>query len=133
MKTNLHFSVLWLMSVMIVLIKFSSQFVFGIFTNTFNVQKIYQVTEGIYGFVELKPIDAETISGRLLVNVRNWGFDLTKLRRQGYDGCSTMSCEVSGVKTRITEELSDAKYFMHCRSHCLNLMIVNSCPNVPVI
>jgi hypothetical protein len=87
MKTNLHFSVLWLMSVMIVLIKFSSQFVFGIFTNTFNVQKIYQVTEGIYGFVELKPIDAETISGRLLVNVRNWGFDLTKLRRQGYDGC----------------------------------------------
>ena len=70
MKTNLHFSVLWLMSVMIVLIKFSSQFVFGIFTNTFNVPKIYQVTEGIYGFVELKPIDAETISGRLLVNVR---------------------------------------------------------------
>jgi hypothetical protein len=70
MKTNLHFSVLWLMSVMIVLIKFSSQFVFGIFTNTFNVQKIYQVTEGFCGFVELKSIDAETISGRLLVNVR---------------------------------------------------------------
>jgi hypothetical protein len=70
------------------------------------------VTEDFCGFVEQKPTDAETISRSLWENLRNWGFDLTKLRWQGYDGCSTMSGEVSGVKTRITEELSVAKYFV---------------------
>jgi hypothetical protein len=71
------------------------------------------VTEDFCGFVEQKPTDAETISRSLWENLRNWGFDLIKLRWQGYDaGCSTMSGEVSGVKTRITEELSVAKYFV---------------------
>ena len=37
------------------------------------------------------------------------------------------------MKTRITEELSDTKYFVHCRSQYLNLVIDNNCVNVPVI
>jgi hypothetical protein len=55
---NLHFSMVWLMGVLIVLIKLSSQFVFGIFTD--NVQNIYLVTEDFCGFVALKRTDAET-------------------------------------------------------------------------
>jgi hypothetical protein len=55
---------------------------------------------------------------------------MTKPRGQGYDCCLTMSVEASGVKTRITEKLSDANYCVHCRAHCLNLGIVNSCQNV---
>ena len=90
-----------------------------------NVQKIYQVTEDFCGFVEQKPTDAEIISRSLWENLRNWGFDLTKLRWQGYDGCSTMSGEVSGVKTRITEEST-------LRSWTVNLVFVNNCQNVPV-
>ena len=92
------FSAIWLMSVLIVLIKLGSQFVFGIFTKT----KL-SVTEHFCGFVELQRTDAETISSSLLVNLRNWGYDLTNPRWQLNDGCSNMSCEVSGVKTRITE------------------------------
>ncbi|XP_056017385.1 52 kDa repressor of the inhibitor of the protein kinase-like [Ostrea edulis] len=95
--------------------------------------KTSQVTEDFCGFIELKSTDAKTISNCILENLRKWGFNLANLRGQGYDGCSTMSGEVSGVKTRIIEQLPNAKYFVHCRSHCLNLVIVNSCQNIPVV
>ena len=78
-----------------------------------NFQKMYRVTEDFCGFVKQKPTDAETSSRSLLVNLRNCCFDLTKLRGQWYDGCSTMSDEVSGVKTCFPEELSNTKYFVH--------------------
>ena len=44
-----------------------------------------------------------------------------------------MSGHVSGVTTRIMESLPKAKYFTHCRNHCLNLVIVNSCSEVPEV
>jgi hypothetical protein len=56
------------------------------------------VTEDFCGFVELVKTNAETISTYILNKLRQWGFDLTRLRGQGYDGCSTMSGEMSGVK-----------------------------------
>ncbi|CAG2185181.1 unnamed protein product [Mytilus edulis] len=93
----------------------------------------WYVTEDFCGFVELVKTNAETISTCILNKLREWGFDLTRLRGQGYDGCSTMTGEVSGVKTRITQELSNAKYFVHCRSHCLSLVVVNSCQSVAVV
>jgi len=59
--------------------------------------------------------------------------DSSKWRGQGYDGASTMSGHVSGVQARITSKLPKAKFFVHCRSHCLNLAIVASCGQVPEI
>ena len=91
------------------------------------------VTEDFCGFVKLVKTNAETISTCILNKLREWGFDLTRLRGQGYDGCSTMSGEVSGVKTIIIQELPNAKYFIHCRSHCLHLVVVNSCQSVAVV
>jgi hypothetical protein len=44
------------------------------------------VTEHFCGFVELQRTDAETISSSLLVNLRNWGYDLTNPRWQLNDG-----------------------------------------------
>ena len=40
---------------------------------------------------------------------------------------------MSGVQARITSKLPKAKFFVHCRSHCLNLAIVASCSKVPEI
>ena len=74
------------------------------------------VTEDFCGFVKLVKTNAETISTCILNKLREWGFDLTRLRGQSYDGCSTMSGEVSGVKTIIFQELPNAKYIVHCRS-----------------
>ena len=58
---------------------------------------------------------------------------MTRLRGHGYAGCSTICGEVSGVKRRIIQELPNAKYFVHYRSHCLNLVAVNSCQSVAVV
>jgi hypothetical protein len=68
------------------------------------------VTEDFCGFVKLVKANAETISTCILNKLREWGFDLTRLRGQGNDGCSTMSGEVSGVQTIIIQELPNVKY-----------------------
>ena len=41
---------------------------------------------------------------------------------QGYDGCSTMAGKVNGVKTIILKKYPRA-IFVHCASHCLNLVV----------
>ena len=83
------------------------------------------------GFKDVDQTNAETISQALLqILVQIWGFDLTKLRGQGYDGCATMSGEISGVQRRIQDSFPEAKYFVYCKSHRLNLVIVNTCSSV---
>ena len=93
----------------------------------------FVIEEAFLGFVELPKTDAQTISEVLLKNVQHWGLNTSKWRGQGYDGASTMSGQLSGVQARITAKLPKAKYFVHCRSHCLNLVIVASCSKVPSV
>ena len=52
---------------------------------------------------------------------------------QGNDNCSTMIGEISGVQTRIKTIYPAAIYYLHWRSYQLQLVIVNSCKNVPQI
>lgn len=83
------------------------------------------------GFEDVDQTNAETISQALLqILGQIWGFDLTKLRGQGYDGCATMSGEISGVQRRIQDSFPEVNYFVHCNSHRLNLVIVNTCSSV---
>ena len=93
----------------------------------------FVVEEAFLGFVELPKTDAQTISEVLLNNVQHWGLNTSKWRGQGYDGASTMNGQLSGVQARITAKLSKARYFVHYRSHCLNLVIVASCSKVPSV
>ena len=99
---NLHFSMVWLMCVLIVLIKLSSQFVFGILTD--NVHTIYQVTEDFCGFVALKRTDAETTMS-IWARLR-WLFNHILL----------------SVKSGNSyyRRIESVKYSVHFRSHCLN-------------
>lgn len=48
----------------------------------------------------------------------------------GFDGALVMSGVNAGVQARITARFPKAKYFTHCSSHCLNLVIVASCNDV---
>ena len=48
---------------------------------------------------------------------------IVNVKGQGYDGCSTMSGCYSGVQAR----MKDA-YFVHCYSHRLNLVVIDTCP-----
>ena len=48
------------------------------------------------------------------------------MRGQGYNGASNLSSDVAGVQARIKEVAQLATY-IHCNSHCLNLVISKIC------
>ena len=78
-------------------------------------------------------MNAEGITDALLTKLGEWKVDVSKWRGKGFDGATTMSGHISGVTTRIQQALSQAKYFTHCRNHCLNLVVVSSCKDVPEV
>ena len=80
------------------------------------------IHEEFLGFSALGAMNAEATSKEILNKAEEYGLDLQKLIGQGYDGCSTMAEEVSGVQKRIREIYPKA-YFVHCASHRLNLVI----------
>ena len=86
-----------------------------------------EVCEDFLGFTKLKVANAENITEKILGKLCKWGVDLKRLRGKGFDGASTMSGHISGVQARISEKLPRAKYFTHCSSHCLNLVVVQCC------
>ena len=57
--------------------------------------------------------------------------DINNCVRQGYDGAASVSGHVSGVQTRIREKASTAIY-VHCASHCLNL-VFNTSSQLPAV
>ena len=57
--------------------------------------------------------------------------NLDNLRGQGYDGAGNMSEKVKGASTIILNKYPETTY-VHCRSHVLNLLIVNAC-KMPLI
>lgn len=59
------------------------------------------------------------------------GLDITNCRGQGYDGAAAMCSNRCGVQTVIREQVPTAAY-VHCASHCLNLVIVHACQLIAV-
>jgi len=68
--------------------------------------------------------DGETLYNLLLTTLSRYNLDFRKIRGQGYDGCSSMTGQYRGVKSRLLEVNSRA-YFVHCYAHRLNLVIVD--------
>ena len=66
---------------------------------------------------------AETITNRL---------NLTKLRGQRYDGCSTMAGKENGMQVRIKSDYQLAVFF-RCSANSLNLVVndLNAIVDVP--
>ncbi|XP_077971366.1 zinc finger MYM-type protein 1-like [Styela clava] len=81
-----------------------------------------EVCERFTGLVEMDSVSAESISSNILTHLSGIGVDLQKLVGQGYDGATTMAGHVSGVQKRIRDKYPRA-IFVHCASHCLNLVI----------
>ena len=80
------------------------------------------MNESFTRLVEMSSVSAESISAAILAHLSRIGVDLQKLVGQGYDGASTMAGHVSGVQKCIRKKYSPA-IFVHCVSHCLNLVI----------
>ena len=90
-----------------------------------------KVHESFIRFVEIDSLSAELILTSILAHLSKIGVDFQKLAGQGYDGASTMVGRLSGVQKRIRDKYPHA-IFMHCASHCLNL-VVNDQSKVSII
>ena len=85
-------------------------------------------------FLQFHPVEKWTgqILGQQIVNhLSRLGLDIQKCRGQGYDGAAAMSSDRCGVQSVIREIVPSAVY-VHCASHCLSLVIVNSCQRTSV-
>lgn len=90
------------------------------------------VKEDFLGFTPLNHgLGAEAIANAITGTLTSWGLNLERAVGQGYDGCSTMAGDISGVQKRISDEFPMARFF-HCASHRLNLAI-NDLSEIPQI
>uniref|UniRef100_A0A3B3YLV2 DUF4371 domain-containing protein n=1 Tax=Poecilia mexicana TaxID=48701 RepID=A0A3B3YLV2_9TELE len=89
-----------------------------------------QINEVFWGFEAFKGSSASELGNQILDSIEKNAIDLSKCRRQGYDGAANMSGAYSGVQERITEKEPLACY-VHCAAHNLNLALNDSVKNVP--
>ncbi|KAM4772387.1 LOW QUALITY PROTEIN: zinc finger MYM-type protein 1-like [Rhinophrynus dorsalis] len=87
------------------------------------------VQERFLKFYRADSLDAESLTGYIFQVLTSLGIDKTYCVGQGYDGASVMSGRLNGVQARIKKEVPCALY-IHCMSHRLNLVIVDTVKNV---
>ena len=95
-------------------------------------QSTMEVCEDFLGYMRLEKCDAESTAGVITETLQKWTLNIEKLRGLGFDGASVMSGANTGVQARLREIQPRATY-VHCRSHQLNLVLVNSCQKVPAV
>ena len=87
--------------------------------------KYDNIREEFLEFCSLKRITGEAIAGEIKDKCTQFHLDLADLRGQCYDGASCMSGNKNGVQAIIMSDAPKAAY-VHCNSHCLNLIIAHS-------
>ena len=86
------------------------------------------ITEKFLMFCEIPDRTGRGLARQILETLKAENIDVTKMRGQGYDGCSAMSGEFKGVQAVIKDSIPEALY-LHCASHCLNLVIAHATKN----
>ena len=89
------------------------------------------ITEKFISFIECENLSGESIANLIMDTLTKAELNLENLRGQGYDGAGNMSGKVKGASSIILNKYPKATY-VHCRSHVLNLSIVNAC-KMPLI
>ena len=88
------------------------------------------IREEFMDFISTDRITGEVLAGRIKDSLVKYGLELQDCRGQGYGGASNMAAP-RGVQGILLAENSKALY-IHCKSHILNLSIVDAC-SLPAI
>ncbi|KAI6646225.1 Zinc finger MYM-type protein 1-like [Oopsacas minuta] len=91
------------------------------------------VRERAIGFIELKDMDAGTISEKLIELLKPFELDPLKCVGQGYDGASVMSGIHGGVQARMKGAGYRNATYVHCASHRLNLVLAATAERHPLM
>ena len=83
------------------------------------------ITEKFISFIEYENLSIESIDNLIMDTLTKVELNLENLRVQEYDGAGHMSDKVKGASTIILNKYHKATY-VYCRSHVLNLSIVNT-------
>ena len=89
------------------------------------------VKEEFVGFIGMNDVSAQSIANEILTRIGELGLLIEDCIGQGYDGAAAMSGHISGVQSRIREK-APAAIYVHCASHCLNLVLNHSSNVVPI-
>jgi hypothetical protein len=76
-------------------------------------------------------LSANSVATQIIAKIKELGLNIENCVGQGYDGASAMSGHKSGVQVLIREKASAAVY-VHCASHCLNLVLNHSSQQPPI-
>ena len=86
------------------------------------VNDSYEVHEEFVGLYEADKVDAKSLVMIIKTTLLSLDIDIQNLRGQTYDGPSVMQGRLSGVATRIKDEV-DKAISVHCLNHNLNLTL----------
>lgn len=84
------------------------------------------IREEFIGFHPVLKCTGQVLAEQIVEKLSSLGIDIERCRGQGYDGAAAMSSDRCGVQAVIKEKAPSAAY-VHCASHCLNLVIGHSC------
>ena len=79
----------------------------------------------------MNDLSAKSVATQILAKINVLGLDIANCVGQGYDGAFAMSGHKSGVQVLVREKASVAVY-VHCASHCLNLVLNHSSQQPPI-
>ena len=83
------------------------------------------IREEFLEFLPLIRTIGEHIAGAILKVIENLDLDISNVRGQGCDGYSALASDAVGVQA-IIKRNSPKALWVHCSSHCFNLVIVHS-------
>ncbi|XP_045460337.1 zinc finger MYM-type protein 1-like [Harmonia axyridis] len=84
------------------------------------------VNESLLTVTTTEHLDAATFTELTLNTLTKNGIDLSRMLSQCYDGASVMSGKVSGVATRIENQLGRKIPYVHCYNHRLHLIVIRT-------
>lgn len=93
-----------------------------------HVTKEKTIKDQFLQFHAVGKFTGQILGEQIMERLSKLGIDIQKCRGQGYDGAAAMSSNRCGVQAVIRERVPSAVcVYVHCASHCLNLVIVHSC------
>lgn len=95
------------------------------------VDALRTIREEFIGFILLDRITGEYVANAIVDKLEEIGLRIEDSRGQSYDKAPNMSAPGKGVQARI-KVLSPKAHYIHCNSHCLNLVIAHSCKVVSI-
>lgn len=89
------------------------------------------IREEFLGSIPVIRTSGRELAEKILETLQKLELDISNCRGQGYDGAASMSSSRCGVQAVITEHNRKVLY-VHCASHCLNLVISHSCKDIAI-